>query len=90
MQGEVDETATTIEGEDDTVDSKIPTLNEEKNAITTRKYQRAAGLDNLPSSVFKVDKKISARRLLPILKPVWKTEKLHSDCNNGLLIKLSK
>ena len=67
-----------------------PTKIEIQLALSQLENGKAAGLDNIYPEVLKVDPKITAEMLYPLLEKIWKEEKYSQDWEEGLLIKIPK
>ena len=59
-------------------------------SLAQLKNGKAAGLDNIYPEVLKVDPKITAEMLYPLLEKIWKEEKIPEDWEGGLIIKIPK
>ena len=51
---------------------------------------KAAGVDNIPPEVLKVDLDITANMLHPIFENIWNEGEMPNDWKCGLLIKITK
>jgi hypothetical protein len=56
-----------------------PTKTEIKLALTQLKNGKAVGLDNINPEVLKADPEITVEMLYPLLKKIWKEEKIPED-----------
>jgi hypothetical protein len=60
------------------------------DAIKTARNGKAAGSDNIPAEVLKVDPYATADILLPLLQGIWQREKFPKEWKEGIIIKVSK
>jgi len=60
------------------------------NAIKSMKNGKAAGADNIPAEVLKVDPYISAYILLPLFQDIWQTETFPKEWREGIIVKVPK
>jgi hypothetical protein len=67
-----------------------PTKTEIKLALAQLKNGKAVGLDNINPEVLKVDPEITVEILYPLLKKIWKKEKIPEEWEEGLIIKITK
>lgn len=72
------------------INTRAPSEGEIKNAIIGLKSGKAAGADNLPADILKVDKDLIAKVLHPIIRHVWETEEVPSHWKDGLIVKIPK
>jgi len=54
------------------------------------KKWKAAGADNIPAEVLKVDPYISADILLPLFQDIWQTETFPKEWKEGIIVKVPK
>jgi hypothetical protein len=64
-----------------------PSKREIIEAITRRK---AAGVDNIPTEILKVDAHLSAEMLYPLFLDIWKEEGFPKDWKEGIIVKIAK
>lgn len=67
-----------------------PTRNQIIEAIKALKAGKAAGIDNLPPEVFKLDPELTAEILEPLLKMIWVKEEIPEQWKKGLIVKIPK
>jgi len=72
------------------IPTEAPTTKEIKTAIKRLKLNKACGPDNLPAELFRTYPNTIANILEPLLKKVWNSGQIPSDCKQGLIIKLPK
>jgi hypothetical protein len=61
-----------------------------KKALKELKRGKAAGIDNIPPEVLKVDLDITANMLHPLFEKIWNEGEMPYDWKCGLLIKIPK
>ncbi|XP_073695611.1 uncharacterized protein [Garra rufa] len=76
--------------EDLPINCEKPTREEIRKAITLLKNGKAAGPDNIPAEVLKVDQDTVAEMLYPLFEKIWEEEEIPNDWKEGYLIKLPK
>jgi hypothetical protein len=59
-------------------------------ALKELRSRKAAGVDNIPPEVMKVDLDLTANMLHPLLEKIWNEGEMPNDWGYGLLIKISK
>jgi hypothetical protein len=59
-------------------------------ALIQLKNGKAAGLNNINPEVLKVDPEITIEPLYPLLKKIWKEEKISEEWEEGLIIKYGR
>jgi len=69
---------------------RSPSKREIVNAIKAMKNGKAAGADNIPTEVLKLDPYISADILLPPFQVIWQKEKFPKEWKEGIIIKIPK
>jgi hypothetical protein len=69
---------------------RSPSKREIVNAIKAMKNGKAAGTDNIPAEVLKVDPYMSADILLPLFQIIWQKEKFNKEWKEGIIIKIPK
>jgi len=67
-----------------------PSKREIVDAIKAMKNGKAAGADNIPAEVLKVDPYISADILLPSFQDIWQTEMFPKERKEGIIVKVPK
>ncbi len=60
------------------------------NAIKLMKNGKAAGVDNITAEVLKVDARLVANQLHPLLSEIWERECFPNDLLQGIIVKLPK
>jgi hypothetical protein len=59
-------------------------------AIKGMKNGKAAGSDNIPAEILKVDPNVAADMLLLLFQDIWKEEKFPKDWTEGKIVKILK
>jgi hypothetical protein len=72
------------------INTKAPTAIEIKKAVKEQKRGKAAGVENIPPEVLKVDLDISANLLNSLFEKIWNEGEMPNDWKCGLLIKIPK
>jgi len=67
-----------------------PSKREIVNAIKAMKNGKAAGADNIPAEVLKVDSYMSADILFPLFQDIWQKEKFPKEWKEGIITKVPK
>ena len=67
-----------------------PTKTEIINAIKSLKNGKAAGIDDIPAELLKIDPLTVADALKPLFKDIWEKEVFPDDWKEGIIIKLPK
>ena len=67
-----------------------PSKREIVDAIKAMKNGKAAGADNIPAEVLKVDPYISADILLPLFQDIWRTETFPKEWKEGIIVKVPR
>jgi hypothetical protein len=75
---------------DRSIQTSSPTITEIRKAINDLKPGKAAGIDQIPPEVLKVDVNLFAIILFLIFKQAWEIEKLPDNWLHGVLMKLPK
>jgi hypothetical protein len=70
--------------------TKAPTVIEIKKALKELKRGKAAGVEDIPPEVLKVDLDITANMLHPLFEKIWNEGEMPNDCKCGLIIKIPK
>ena len=60
------------------------------NRIKAMKNGKAAGADNIPAEVLKVDPYILADILLPLFQDIWQTKTFPKEWKEGIIVKVPK
>ena len=63
---------------------------EVKNAISSLKYGKAAGVDNIVAELLKADIKTTTQKLHEVIQMIWKNEVMPHEWLKELTVKLSK
>jgi len=72
------------------VSVRPPSKREIVNAIKATKNGKAAGVDNIPAEVLKVDPFMSADILFPLFQDIWQTETFPKEWKEGIIVKVPK
>lgn len=67
-----------------------PSMAEVTSAIKAMKNGKAAGVDNITAEVLKVDVRLIANELHPLLIKIWERESYPDDLVQGIIVKLGK
>jgi Reverse transcriptase (RNA-dependent DNA polymerase)/Domain of unknown function (DUF6451) len=67
-----------------------PTKTEICKALKELKNGKAAGVDNIPAEILKVDTDLTARALLPLFQNIWRNEEFPDDWMEGIIVKIPK
>ncbi|PSN42661.1 hypothetical protein C0J52_13043 [Blattella germanica] len=80
----------TQSNKDDKEDSELPTIEEVKDSIKKLNQNRAPGPDNINNEIIKFDTTDIFANLHKIINRVWRTEKLTSELEEGLICPIFK
>jgi len=72
------------------IDCSAPTKEEIQNAIKQLRNGKAAGPDNIPAEVLKVEIRTNVELLYPLFNKIWEEERVPTEWKEGYLIKLPK
>ncbi|XP_076053712.1 uncharacterized protein LOC143032708 [Oratosquilla oratoria] len=70
--------------------SNLPTLAEVKETINTLKNNKAAGLDGIPTEIYKIGGNLLHNQLHQLLIKIWTNEELPSDLRDSAIITIYK
>jgi hypothetical protein len=68
------------------ISTRAPTVAEIKKALKELRNVKAAGIDNIPPEVMKIDLDSTANMLHPLFEKMWNEGEMPNDWKYGLLI----
>lgn len=67
-----------------------PSISEISATIKQLPNGKAAGIDGIPSEIYKADSTLSAEILFPLITQVWEQESFPSEWKDGIMVKIAK